>query len=52
MTIAQKIYEESKDLAAWQQDAIAQHYADQSFGAANLDGLYAVAKMDGVICEH
>ena len=51
MTIAHKIHEESKDLAAWQQDAIDQHYADRSLGVADLDGLYAVAKMEGVISE-
>lgn len=46
MTILQEIYAWSKDLAAWQQDAIARLYADRALSAADLDDLYALAKAD------
>lgn len=46
MTILQEIYAWSKDLAAWQQDAIARLYADRALSAADLDDLYALAKAE------
>ena len=46
MTILQEIYAWSKDLAAWQQDAIARLYADRTLSAADLDDLYALAKAE------
>ena len=44
MTILQEIHVWSKDLAAWQQDAIARLYADRTLSVADLDDLYALAK--------
>lgn len=44
MTILQEIHAWSKDLTAWQQDAIARLYADRTLSAADLDDLYALAK--------
>jgi energy-coupling factor transporter ATP-binding protein EcfA2 len=44
MTILQEIHVWSKDLAAWQQDAIARLYADRILTAADIEDLYALAK--------
>lgn len=49
MTILQEIYTWSKDLAAWQQDAIARLYADRTLSASDLDDLYALAKAESGI---
>ena len=49
MTILQEIHAWSKDLAAWQQDAIARLYADRTLSAADLDDLYALAKVEAGI---
>lgn len=49
MTILQEIHGWSKDLAAWQQDAIARLYADRVLSAADLDDLYALAKAEAGI---
>ena len=49
MTILQEIHTWSKDLAAWQQDAIARLYADRTLSAGDLDDLYALAKMEAGI---
>lgn len=49
MTILQEIHAWSKDLAAWQQDAIARLYADRALSAADLDDLYALAKAEAGI---
>ncbi len=46
MTILQEIHAWSKDLAAWQQDAIARLYADRTLSAADLEDLYALAKVE------
>jgi hypothetical protein len=46
VTILQEIHAWSKDLAAWQQDAIARLYADRTLSAADLDDLYALAKAE------
>lgn len=46
MTILQEIHVWSKDLAAWQQDAIARLYADRRLSADDLDDLYALAKVE------
>ncbi|QBC43920.1 AAA family ATPase [Iodobacter fluviatilis] len=58
MTILQEIHTWSKDLTAWQQDAIARLYSDRSLSAADLDDLYALAKtevgipdMEGRVCK-
>jgi len=49
VTILQEIHSWSKDLAAWQQDAIARLYADRTLTAADLDDLYALAKAEAGI---
>lgn len=49
MKILQEIYSWSKDLAAWQQDAIGRLYADRALSADDLDDLYALAKADAGI---
>lgn len=49
MTILQEIHVWSKDLSAWQQDAIAMLYADRMLGAVDLDDLYALAKAEAGI---
>lgn len=49
MTILQEIHTWSKDLAAWQQDAIARLYADRTLSVADLDDLYALAKAEAGI---
>lgn len=46
MTILQEIHTWSKDLASWQQDAIARLYADRALTASDLDDLYALAKAE------
>ena len=46
VTILQEIHAWSKDLAAWQQDAIARLYADRTLSADDLDDLYALAKVE------
>ena len=46
MTILQEIHVWSKDLAAWQQDAIARLYGDRTLSATDLDDLYALAKAE------
>ncbi|WP_431113124.1 hypothetical protein [Variovorax paradoxus] len=49
MTILQEIHVWTKDLSAWQQDAIAMLYADRMLGAVDLDDLYALAKAEAGI---
>lgn len=49
MTILQEIHAWSKDLAGWQQDAIARLYADRTLSAGDLDDLYALAKVEAGI---
>lgn len=49
MTILQEIHAWSKDLAAWQQDAVARLYEDRALGAADLEDLYALAKAEAGI---
>lgn len=49
MTILQEIHEWSKDLAAWQQDAINRLYVDRTLSATDLDDLYALAKAEAGI---
>lgn len=49
MTILQEIHAWSKNLAAWQQDAIARLYVDRTLGAADLEDLYALAKAEAGI---
>ena len=49
MTILQEIHEWSKDLAAWQQDAIARLYVDRTLSATDVDDLYALAKAEAGI---
>lgn len=49
MTILQEIHAWSKDLSAWQQDAIARLCADRTLSAADLDDLYALAKAEAGI---
>lgn len=44
MTILQEIHGWSKDLSAWQQDAIVRLYTDRNLSAADLEDLYALAK--------
>ena len=51
MTILQEIYEWSKGLAGWQQDAIARLYEDRTLGAVDLDDLYALAKTEAGIAD-
>ncbi|MRK20091.1 AAA family ATPase [Pseudomonas sp. JG-B] len=46
MTIIQEIYAWSKGLPAWQQDAVARLYQDRRLSAADLDDLYALAKVE------
>ena len=46
MTILQEIHAWSKDLAVWQQDAIARLYADRTLSLADLEDLYALAKTE------
>ena len=49
MTILQEIHAWSKNLVAWQQDAIARLYVDRTLGAADLEDLYALAKAEAGI---
>lgn len=49
MTILQEIFSWSKDLPAWQQDAIARIYANRELAAADVDDLYALAKAEAGI---
>jgi energy-coupling factor transporter ATP-binding protein EcfA2 len=49
VTILQDIHAWSKNLAAWQQDAIARLYADRTLGDGDLDDLYALAKAEAGI---
>lgn len=49
VTILQEIHAWSKDLAAWQQDAIARLYANRTLSGADLDDLYALAKAEAGI---
>ncbi|MDT9002258.1 AAA family ATPase [Paucibacter sp. APW11] len=49
MTILQEIHAWSKDLAPWQQDAIARLYGDRTLSAGDLDDLYALAKTEAGI---
>ncbi|MCU4120993.1 AAA family ATPase [Variovorax sp. N23] len=49
MTILQEIHAWSKDLAVWQQDAIARLYANRTLSVADLDDLYALAKVEAGI---
>lgn len=49
VTILQEIHAWSKDLVAWQQDAIARLYADRALSTADLDDLYALAKAEAGI---
>lgn len=51
MSILQEIHAWSKDLALWQQDAIARLYADRTLSAADLDDLYALAKSEAGIAD-
>src|SRR5690606_10220128 len=44
-----EIHEWSKSLAAWQQDAIARLYEDRTLDADDLEGLYALAKVEAGI---
>lgn len=46
MTILHEIHAWSKDLSAWQQDAIARLYANRTLSSADLDDLYALAKAE------
>lgn len=49
MTIIQEIHAWSKGLPAWQQDAVARLYQDRTLTAADLDDLYALAKVEAGI---
>ncbi|HBN8587194.1 TPA: AAA family ATPase [Pseudomonas aeruginosa] len=49
MTIIQEIHAWSKGLPAWQQDAIARLYQDRMLSAADLEDLYALAKLEAGI---
>jgi ABC-type lipoprotein export system ATPase subunit len=49
MTILQEIHAWSKDIALWQQDAIARLYTDRSLTDTDLDDLYALAKAEAGI---
>ena len=49
MTILQEILGWSKDLVAWQQDAIARLYVSRNLSASDLDDLYALAKVEAGI---
>ncbi|SPR98270.1 AAA family ATPase [Cupriavidus taiwanensis] len=51
MTILQQIHAWSKNLPAWQQDAIARLYADRSLSAEDLEDLYALAKAEAGILD-
>lgn len=51
MTILQEIHAWSKTLSAWQQDAIARLFADRTVSAADLDDLYALAKLEAGIAD-
>ncbi|WP_438326979.1 AAA family ATPase [Burkholderia pseudomallei] len=46
MTIIQEIHAWSKDLAAWQRDAIARLYANRILSPQDLEDLYALAKSE------
>jgi len=46
VTILQEIYAWSKDLADWQQEAVARLYEDRTLSATDLDDLYALAKSE------
>ncbi|MGA7779090.1 MAG: AAA family ATPase [Paraburkholderia sp.] len=49
MTIIQEIHAWSKDLSAWQQDAIARLYANRIISPQDLEDLYALAKSEAGI---
>ncbi|MDO8335156.1 MAG: ATP-binding protein, partial [Candidatus Saccharibacteria bacterium] len=49
MTILQEIHTWSKTLPAWQQDAIVRLYEDRTLGAADLEDLYALLKLEAGI---
>ena len=49
MTIFQEIHAWSKDLPAWQQDAIARIYANRELSATDIEDLYALAKAEAGI---
>ncbi|WFC14517.1 AAA family ATPase [Aeromonas salmonicida] len=51
MSIIQEIYKWSKELASWQQDAIARLYQDRTLSAKDLDDLYALAKAEVGIAD-
>jgi hypothetical protein len=46
VAVLQEIHRWSKDLAAWQTDAIARLYSDRMLSVADLDDLYALAKTE------
>ncbi|MBX3767746.1 hypothetical protein DEE44_12120 [Ralstonia pickettii] len=46
MTIIQEIYQWSKTLSAWQQDAIARLYANRELSAEDIEDIYALAKVE------
>jgi len=51
MAILQQIHAWSKNLPAWQQDAIARLYGDRTLSPADLDDLYALAKAEVGIAD-
>lgn len=46
MTIIQEIYQWSKTLSAWQQDAIARLYVNRELSPEDIEDLYALAKAE------
>lgn len=51
MAIIREIHAWSKDLADWQQDAIARLYADRTLTSSDVDDLYALAKAEAGIAD-
>lgn len=51
MTILKEIHTWSKDLADWQQDAIARLYTNRTLTTSDLDDLYALAKAEAGITD-
>ncbi|ASL43979.1 DNA replication and repair protein RecF [Burkholderia sp. AD24] len=51
MTIIQEIYEWSKALSAWQQDAIARLYVNRELSPGDIEDLYALAKAEAGISD-
>lgn len=49
MTIIQEIYQWSKTLSAWQQDAIARLYVNRELSPEDVEDLYALAKAEAGI---